>query len=120
MNRLILALGMAAVVLLSGTYSYAQPSDPEHKEMSHEGMAGMHHKGMSGMHHEGMAPDRGLSLTPEQEAKFKEIRRMFIRENAQLIGALVAKRLELRSLWTDSKSDPKAILDKEKELGTLQ
>jgi len=65
MKRLILALGMAAVVLLSGAYSYAQSSDPEHKEMSHEGMAGMHH--------EGMAPDKGFSLTPEQEAKFKEI-----------------------------------------------
>jgi len=120
MKRLILALGMAAAVLLSGNYSYAQRSDPEHKEMPHEGMAGMHHEGMVGMHHEGMAPDKGLSLTPEQEAKFKEIRRMFIRENAQIIGALVAKRLELRSLWTDPKSDPNAILDKERELGALQ
>ncbi len=120
MKRLLLALGMAAVVLLSGTYSYAQSSDPEHKEMSHQGMVGMHHEGMTGMHREGMAPDKGLSLTSEQEAKLKEIRRTFIRENAQLIGALFARRLELRSLWTDPKSDPQTILDKERELGALQ
>jgi Spy/CpxP family protein refolding chaperone len=33
---------------------------------------------------------------------------------------MVTKRLELRSLWTDPKADPKAILDKENELGNLQ
>ena len=65
-------------------------------------------------------PGMGLNLTPEQKAKFQEMRRKFIEENAQLIGALIAKRLELRSLWTDPKSDPKAILDKEKELRVLQ
>ncbi len=41
-------------------------------------------------------------------------------ENAHLIGALVAKKLELRSLWTDPKSDPEAIVVKEKELRDLQ
>ncbi len=92
-------------MLLSGTYVYAQAADPAHK--------GMHS-------HESMASDKGFSLTPEQKAKFREMRRMFIRENAQLIGALVAKRLEIRSLWTDPKSDPKAILDQEKELRALQ
>jgi Spy/CpxP family protein refolding chaperone len=105
MKRVILALSLAAVVLLSGTHVYAQVSDPAHK--------GMHS-------HESMASHKGLSLTLEQKAKFQEMRRMFIRENAQLIGALVAKRLEIRSLWTDPKSDPNAILDKEKELRALQ
>ena len=107
MKRIAIAmsLGLAVVMFLSGTYVYAQAADPAHK--------GMHS-------HESMASDKGFSLTPEQKAKFREMRRMFIRENAQLIGALVAKRLELRSLWTDPKSDPKAILDKEKELRTLQ
>ena len=70
--------------------------------------------------HESMASHKGFTLTPEQKVKFREMRRSFIRENAQLIGALVAKRLELRSLWTDPKSDPNALLDKEKELRALQ
>jgi Spy/CpxP family protein refolding chaperone len=105
MKRIILALSLAAVVLLSGTHIYAQVSDPPHK--------GMHS-------HESMASHKGPSLTPEQKTKFQEMRRTFIRENAQLIGALVAKRLELRSLWTDPKSDSNAILDKEKELRALQ
>jgi len=107
MKRIAIAmsLGLAVVMFLSGTYVYAQAADPAHK--------GMHS-------HESMASDKGFSLTPEQKAKFREMRRMFIRENAQLIGALVAKRLDLRSLWTDPKSDPNTILDKEKELRTLQ
>ncbi len=105
MKRIMLALGLAAVMLLSGKYVYAQTADPAHK--------GMHS-------HESMASHKEHSLTPEQKAKFREMRRLFVRENAQLIGSLVAKKLELRSLWTDPKSDPKAILDKEKELTALQ
>ena len=65
-------------------------------------------------------PGMGLNLTAEQKAWFQEMRRKFMEENAQLIGALIAKKLEFRSLWTDPKSDSKAILDKEKELRTLQ
>jgi Spy/CpxP family protein refolding chaperone len=61
-----------------------------------------------------------LNLTPEQKAKFRELRRKFIEENAQLIGGIVAKKLELRSLWTDPKADPKAILAKEREFGDLK
>jgi Spy/CpxP family protein refolding chaperone len=64
--------------------------------------------------------EKRLNLTPEQKAKFKELRRKFIEENAQLIGGLVAKRLELRSLWTDPKADSQVILTKEKELRDLQ
>jgi len=61
-----------------------------------------------------------LNLTAEQKAKFKELRRKFKEENAQLIGELVTKRLELQTLWTDPKADPQAILAKEKELRELQ
>jgi Spy/CpxP family protein refolding chaperone len=63
---------------------------------------------------------KGLNLTPEQKAKFQELRRKFIVENAQLIGALVAKRLELRSLWADPKADSKTILAKESDLRDLK
>ena len=78
-QRLIFALSLVAVVSLSGNHVYAQVADPAHK--------GMHS-------HESMASHKGFTLTWEQKAKFQEMRRMFIRENAQLIGALVAKRLE--------------------------
>ena len=73
------------------------------------------------MHHqeqwrEARIPD----LTPEQKVKCQELRRNFRAENAQLIGALVTKKMELQALWTDPKADPKAIIDKEKELRDLQ
>ena len=103
MKRVVLALSLAGILLLFGGRSFAQQSEPK----------GMHH-------HESMASEKGYSVTPEQKAKFREMRRKFIGENAQLIGSLVAKKLELRSLWTDPKADPKAILDKERELRGLR
>lgn len=63
---------------------------------------------------------KGSSLTPEQQNKFKELRQKFNEETAQLRGTILTKRLELQSLWTNPKSDPKAIADKEKELRDLQ
>ena len=74
------------------------------------------HRGM----HESWGPGKDYPLTPEQKTKLQELRRKFREENAKLIGALVTKRLELQSLWTDPKADNKAILDKEKELRELQ
>jgi Spy/CpxP family protein refolding chaperone len=59
-------------------------------------------------------------LTPEQKAKIQELRRNFRSENAKLIGAIVTKKLELESLWTDPKSGSKAIFDKERELRDLR
>lgn len=103
MKRIILALGLTGTLLLFGSQGYAQHTD---------------HKGMHS--HESMASEKGHSVTPEQAAKFREMRRKFIGENAQLIGSIVANKLELRSLWTDPKADPKAIMDKEKELRALQ
>ena len=70
--------------------------------------------------HESWGPGKDDSLTTEQKTKFQELRRKFRGENAKLIGAIVTKKLELRSLWTDPKADSKAILDKEKELRDLQ
>ncbi len=103
MKRIILASGLAVIMVFSGIRGYAQ--GPDYK--------GMHS-------HDSMVSEKGHSVTPEQKAKFQEMRRKFMGENAQLIGALVAKRLELRSLWTDPKSDPKAILDKDREMRALQ
>ena len=105
MKKMIVVLGLVALMVLGVTYVYAQGP----------GM-GPGHRGM----HESWGPGKDSSLTPEQKTKFQELRRKFREENAKLIGAGVTKRLELQSLWTDPKADPKAILDKERELRDLQ
>ncbi len=109
MRKKIILLGMVAVMLLSVTYVYAQGYGMG------PGM-GPGHRGM----HESWGPAKDYPLTPEQKAKFQELRRKFRDENAKLIGAMVTKRLELRSLWTDPKADPQAILNKERELRDLR
>jgi len=65
-------------------------------------------------------PWKGLNLTPEQKVKFQGMLKNFIQENAQLIGSLVAKRVELLSLWTDPNSNTEAILAKERESRDLE
>jgi Spy/CpxP family protein refolding chaperone len=105
MKKMIITLGLAVVMLLGVTYAYAQGP----------GM-GPGHRGM----HESLGPGKDSPLSPEQKTKFQELRRTFREENAKLIGAMVTKRLELQSLWTNPKAESKAILDKEKELRDLQ
>ena len=107
MKKTMIALGLAVVMFLSVSYVYAQ-------EQSNPPTRGRMHGEKS------WGQGKGLNLTPEQKAKFQELRRKFIAENAQLIGAVVAKRLELRSLWTDPKADSQAILAKERELRDLK
>ena len=107
MKKAMIALGLVVVVFLGVSHVYAQ--DPG---------AGLRHRWMQGQESWGLW--KRLNLTPEQEAKFKELRRKFKGENAQLIGGLVTKRLELQSLWTDPKADSQAILAKEKEWRDLQ
>lgn len=112
MKRKIVALGLVAIVFLGVTYVvYAQSSGSGPDTSTRCGKRAHWRFWESG---------KGLNLTPEQKATFREMRRKFMGENAQLIGALVAKRLELRSLWTDPNSNSEAILAKEKELRDLQ
>ena len=105
MRKTVMLFGLVILMVLGMTYAYAQApaSEPGHKGM-----------------HECMGPGKERSLTPEQKAKIQELRRNFRRDNAKLIGAIVTKKLELESLWTDPKSDSKAILDKERELRDLR
>jgi Spy/CpxP family protein refolding chaperone len=104
MKKTVVALGLAAIMLFGAAYVYAQGPG------SGPGHPGMHFRGY----------ENEFPLTPEQKAKFQELRRKFREDNAKLIGEIVTKRLELRSLWSDPKADSKAILDKEKELRGLQ
>jgi Spy/CpxP family protein refolding chaperone len=63
---------------------------------------------------------KGASLTEEQKAQFQELRQKFHDETAKLREEIWAKRQELRTLWSDSKSGADAILEKEKELRELE
>jgi Spy/CpxP family protein refolding chaperone len=107
MKKAMIILGLVVVMLFGVSYAYAQ--DPG---------AGPRQRWMQGQ--ESWGQWKRLNLTPEQKARFQELRRKFLGENAQLIGDLVAKRLELRSLWTNPKADSQAILAKERELRGLQ
>ena len=105
MRKTVILLGLVALMVLGVAYAYAQGPG-----------SGPGHRGM----HESWGPAKDYPLTPEQKAKFQELRRKFREDNAKLIGAMVTKKLELQSLWTDPKAEPKAILEKEKELRDLQ
>lgn len=107
MKKKLIALGLVTVMLLTVTYVYAQGPG-----------FGQGPKGMPP--HESWRQQEWSFLSPEQKAKFQELRRRFDEETAQLKGAMLTKRLELRSLWTNPKADLKAIVDKEKELRDLQ
>jgi len=123
MKKMMITLGLAALMVFGVTSVYAQCPGfgHEHRGMGTQQSWGPGHRGMHGQEHWGArGPRKALNLTPEQKTQFQELSRKFKQENAQLIGSLVTKRLELQSLWTDPKSDPKAILDKEKELRDFQ
>jgi len=106
MKKTIVALGLAAIMVLGVAYAFAQGQGPG--------------PGFGPGHRPGWGMEKWSSLTPEQQTKFQELRQKFNDETAQLRGAILTKRLELRSLWSNPKADPKAILSKEKELTTLQ
>jgi Spy/CpxP family protein refolding chaperone len=106
MRKRIVVLGLVAIMLLGVTYVYAQ--GPGY---------GPGHRGMFSQ--ESWGP-KVSNLTPEQKAKFQELQRKFNDETAQLKGSILTKRIELQSLWTNPKADPKTILAKEKELRDLQ
>ena len=107
MKKAIIALSLVGVILLGITYAYARGPGFGRGEM------GQYCQGFWGS-------GKGSSLTPEQLNKFKELRQKLNEETAQLRGNILTKRLELQSLWTNPKTDPKVIADKERELRNLQ
>ncbi len=111
MKKTLLALSLITVLILGVTYVYAQ--NPGHGPGQGPGWKGEHCR-------ESGNPGKFPNLTPEQKANFQELRRKFNEETAQLRESLVTKRIELQSLWTNPNADPKAIVDKEKELRDLQ
>jgi len=107
MKKGMIALGLVAIMLLGVSFVYAQEqNDPPSRGRMHGGKS--------------WGQGKGLNLIAEQKAKFQELRRRFTRDTAQLRGELLTKRLELRSLWTDPKADPQAILAKEREFRDIK
>ncbi|OGP53842.1 MAG: hypothetical protein A2162_09440 [Deltaproteobacteria bacterium RBG_13_52_11b] len=113
MKKKVIVLGLVALLLLGLGYAYAQ--GPGYGP-------GVGYGPESGRMHSRAfrACDDVLNLTPEQKAKVEELRRKFDADTAQIQGALVTKRLELRTLWTNPDAEAKVILEKEKELRDLQ
>ena len=107
MKKKLIVLGLVVVMVLGVTYIYAQGPG-----------SGPGHRGMASQ--ECWGSGKWSSLTPEQKAKFQELRQKLNDETAQLRESILTKRLELQSLWTNSNAYPQAIMDKEKELRDLQ
>lgn len=57
-----------------------------------------------------------LNLTPEQQAKLKDLRDNFRKETVFLRNDIKIKRLELQTLWTAPKPEKDKIIAKQKEL----
>lgn len=107
MKKVLAGLVLLSFTVLGVTYALAQGPG------FGPGPRGIHRQ-------ESWEPEKALNLTPEQQTKFQELRRKVDADTAQLRGTMLTKRLELKSLWSDPKADPKAITDKEKELRNLQ
>jgi Spy/CpxP family protein refolding chaperone len=102
MKKLFVVFAMA-LVLAGATYVYAVGPGPG--PGPREGCMGY---------------GKGATLTEEQRTQFQELRQKFHDETAKLREQIWAKKQELRTLWSDSKSGADAILEKEKELRELE
>jgi Spy/CpxP family protein refolding chaperone len=61
-----------------------------------------------------------LNLTAEQKTKLTDLREKTWKDTVDLRNEMQAKRLELRTLWTDPKSDKDQIQAKQKEMNDLR
>ena len=59
-------------------------------------------------------------LTAEQSAQIQALRDGFLKETEPLQKELWTKRTDLRTLWSDPKTDPAAIAAKQKEIWDVQ
>jgi len=61
-----------------------------------------------------------LNLSPEQEERLQAEREKFHKDTAELRRELYLKRLELKGLWIDPKTDPEKIKSKQREMFELK
>ncbi len=107
MKRVVIVLGVVFVMVLSSLYAFAYGP-------------GFGPRRGGGYCWELNEPGKAGVLTPEQRTRFQELRQRFLEETAKLREDLFNKRTELQSLWSNPKTDPKTLLDKERELRDLQ
>jgi len=62
----------------------------------------------------------GLNLSGEQTQKMQALRESFFKETIPLRNELMAKQLELRTLWAEANPDQEKILAKQRELHALR
>ena len=104
MKKMVIAAGLAVVMLLGVTSVYA-------------GGWGLGPRGGRG----NCAGCLGASnLTSEQEKEIQELRQKHFSEVAPLREKMVSLRQALRALWSDPKADSKAIQEKTKEMSALR
>ena len=61
-----------------------------------------------------------LNLSPEQKNKMRDLRNRFWTDTRDLRYEMLQKRLELKKLFGDQKTDDAMLLAKQKELNTLR
>ena len=112
----------AAVMLVAETASQDQPADPG---PAMEGQTGHEGHSMPMMGQKGHEEYKGrwarfLNLSDDQKAKIKDIHTRFYAETRGLRYDLMEKRIELRRLFLDPKTDAAAVMAKEREVSALR
>jgi Spy/CpxP family protein refolding chaperone len=114
-------VALAAFFVFLATVVFAAPPDPgasttvparSHSSASFHGLHGW------GCSHHGFWSR--LNLSKEQIDKMREIKNRYYTETRDTRYDLAQKRLEMRKLFTDSKTDDATLLAKQKELSTLR
>ena len=118
-------LVMATFLIVLTTAAFAAPTDPAPPvppQMQGPWGQGGAHPQMQGPW--GQGPARHgfgafLGLTQEQKDRMKELRSRFRADTHDLRYDIRLKRLEMKKLFTDPKTDDQTLLAKQKELSAL-
>ena len=113
---------MIAVFLIAlATTVFAAPTNPASSATAparHHGCAGVQAMPGGGSFHDEFWSN--LNLSKEQVDKMREIKTRYYKETRNMRYELAQKRLEVRKLFTDPKTDDTTLLAKEKELNALK
>jgi Spy/CpxP family protein refolding chaperone len=110
-----------ALVVLVGTAVYAASPDRGPANGAGRGMQGgcMHDRGIQGDHqHHRMGAY--LDLSKEQQEKVRDVWNRYKTDTRNVRYDLEGRRVEMRKLFTDPKSDQASLLAKEKEIAGLR
>ena len=107
----VLFIALTTVVFAATTNPASSATAPA----KHQGCAGF--QGSGSFHHGFWSH---LNLSKEQMGKMHEIKTRYYKETRNMRYELEQKRIEVRKLFTDPKTDDTTLLAKEKELNTLK